>query len=231
MEKKPTPAKKLNNGKRSEIPHRLEQLGADRLAFIHAVFTQDTMSMYDLAHHVMNVWGECKEIDFATVRKLLTRYRNSYLAAKSLVLQSPKIDPALTEKARGLLDRLEEDIDELQELQELIRIQKARVKKGYDFEQKNPIVLSGDVSREIKQLGDLLFKYGDVKMNRGLVLKVDNSSNTHIHIGLTATEQELFQSYSNNVVLKQASIRAMEILQTKGVINGSDHTSIIEGDQ
>jgi len=156
-------AKKPNKARKTTAYTRLRGLGPERMATIEYRMLRGDGPVL-VARLIQEEWGEFQDVKHHTLVKQLARYKESELSNQMALLK----DSPDAEKRTEILDKLDKQLDVAQEMAELIGIQKKRLKKGLDFEEKMP-TLSKQLNMEVRLLKDTLNDLGKLQLETGIL--------------------------------------------------------------
>ena len=215
---------------------RIYNMGVDRVEQVKYMLATG-VSPNKVAHHIQNEWGEIADVLQDSLHKQLQRFRKEIvdpgLKTKVVVpldelegaedlgdgrvrhrgLTLPTVPGATLdgESYTGviLVNKVPKSRDVVGELNELIELQKARVKKLYDREFASPLLLA-TLRNEIRQLGELLKMMGALQLETGVLTRVPKKQQLLLP---TADDLQQRAAHKEEIVVSDALAEAsVEIL-------------------
>lgn len=177
---------------RKEKFRKLHEIGDERIAELDALLGKGVLPS-ELATKIQNDWGFLTDLKHDSVKKMLERYRKSELREK-VVAQITGVTRDVRTKT------LQRRLNAMEELQELVEIQKGRYRKLLVKEQQGPLLLK-QVTDEGKLLKEMLVELGKLQLETGLLVRApkkmtgvmtDEDGNIH-HFSWTEEQEELAQ--------------------------------------
>jgi hypothetical protein len=199
---------------------RLRDLGPEKLAALEGRMAMGEPS-HSLADLIQKIWGLFPEIQRKTLARQLARYRNVNVTPKLAVVYEAVAGKAAAEKAKVILYQ---DLDILEEMRDLMELQKTRVLRLIEQEAKTPLLISSkeidgaieglrkiqsDLAHVLMQTGKLRVAQRGVK---GEVVNADGTRTAFAYVVAEADAQVLSdqaQSYIEEV--EQRLVRARQL--------------------
>lgn len=141
---------------------KLKSLGEERMNDIDSrLLSGEPCS--SIAAWIQVELGKCKDIKPASLKKMLERYRETELRQKML--------SRIANAQRGdSIKTINKRLNALDEMEEMVRIQRGRVDKILMRESKLPDgILLKDASNEVRLLKDMLLDLGKIQLETGLL--------------------------------------------------------------
>lgn len=191
---------------------RIFALGEEKVTYINARLIEG-MTTEALAKEIQNKWGYFKDVSLIALGKQLRRYRDTFIAIRKDSMGFTNVSKVAQDEAKVTLERMKQTIQVVDELEEVVLLQKNRVMKTYGAEQGMPAgILNHRLNNEIRLYVDALTRLSTLQMDLGILQRIDPQQDTHVHIELNMKEHDLFRSYSQNATLHGVTIEALEHL-------------------
>lgn len=117
-------------------------------------------SLPDLAKWLHEEKGECADLTHDSLVTTLYRYREDMKPMEV----AERLLPGIVKEAKVEIER---QVDELEELQKLYKLQRERIEIGVQFE-KSSRVLNKNMTQEIAQAASILMRRHEIKMDLGV---------------------------------------------------------------
>jgi hypothetical protein len=157
---------------------RLHRLGQERVSIVDDMLIKG-MSTHDVARTIQEDWGESTDVSHDAIRKMLDRYRTKVLAPKVSAFVAKNADKAVTtHEAR----RIYHQLDVMQEMTELLAIQKQRINKMLKREEGLPTLI-GSVRGEIETASRILKELGIMQLETGILRRAPKTLTASIDDG------------------------------------------------
>lgn len=174
---------------------KLKALGSDRMAEIDSrLLSGEPCST--IAAWIQVDLGKCKDIKPASLKKMLERYRETELRQKTLA--------RIANAQRGdSIKTINKRLNALEEMEEMVKIQRGRVDKILMREAKLPEgILLKDASNEVRLLKDMLLDLGKLQLETGLLPRAAKTFRGSMvgsdgqvrHFEWTEEQEELFKT-------------------------------------
>lgn len=118
----------------------------------------------EVARTILNEWGLLTDTKEDTLKKMLERYRNQDLRAR----ETARVTEIVREVSTVSLHKR---MNALDELNELVSVQKGRFLKAKKMEDDQPKFLLKQVSDEAKLLKEMLVELGRLQLETGIIQK------------------------------------------------------------
>lgn len=140
---------------------RLNALPADKKAAIDNMFYEG-VSVARISSTIREGWGLFTDIKETTLTKFLFRYKWDVID-KNIAVRAEVMD---TPNKRTILQKASADIDVIEEIGQLVSVQKTRVKKLLDREKDMPMLFN-QLGGEMKTLAGFVQQYADLSFELG----------------------------------------------------------------
>lgn len=187
---KPIPPSRLGKTRPISLKYkRLFDLGEERKAIIDTMF-YDGKPVSDIIFTLQEGWRVFTDIKASTLSKFLYRYKweviDKGLAARVELLERNGV------KAKSLstaLGQVKEQLDVLEELGDLVTVQKTRVGKLLAREKDMPMLFSS-LGGEMRTLATFLQQYSDLSFDLGFMKRVPKVTKVTNGSELTVIESD-----------------------------------------
>jgi hypothetical protein len=143
-----------------EAFHKLHGLGPERVAEIDAMLAKG-LPASRVTQVIQEEWGELTGDKPPSIKKMLERYRRSALREKMIA--------QVAGATRGIsLSTLKKKLSAMEELEQLVLVQKGRFEKILAREHAGPLLLK-QVTEEAKLLKDVLVDLGKLQLETGVL--------------------------------------------------------------
>lgn len=150
--------------------NRLMAMGKDRVAVLNSYMIQGTYSYNQMVRLLRDEWGEFRDIDPESVRRMLVRYKTAVIKPKQAVMIAAITGDQGLKDIAVIQRRLMNSIDVVSEMEALIALQTARVRKFHDMEEKDKRPLEAQ-HKAILLLTEQLVKFANLQMDLGIIHK------------------------------------------------------------
>jgi hypothetical protein len=145
---------------RPEAFKALRALGDERVADVDDMLSRG-MPASAVARVIQEEWGELKDRQTASVKKMLERYRGSDLREKMIA--------EVRQATHGIsISTLRKKLNAMDELEQLVMVQKSRFEKMLLRERTGPLLLK-QVTEEGKLLKEMLVDLGKLQLETGVL--------------------------------------------------------------
>lgn len=193
---------------RSDAFAALRDLGEGRLVELENRMMKNE-SPLELARLIQDDWGELKGYKQDSVRKLLARYRTKHIDG-NLAKFADRVASTSGAAVRRELAKQAERLNVMDEMENLVLIQKGRVEKLLKKEEDLPIPLNA-TQNEIRELGNLLKNLAGLQLETGHLRRVPK---TFTGVLMNQTEGVELDALRTDVQKKGDLIEAVNRLQS-----------------
>jgi len=145
---------------------RIYDLGDERKAILDSMFSE-ARPVPEIINVLQNEWGVFTDVKVGTLTKFLYRYKWDVID-KGLVIRQGMLKDKISNQ---ILANASDQFDVLQEVIELITVQKSRVGKLLAREKDMPMLFNS-LGGEMKTLAGFLNQYSDLSFELGILRRV-----------------------------------------------------------
>lgn len=149
---------------------RIMNMGKDKVAVLNSYMISGSYSFNQMVRLLREEWGEFRDIDPESVRRMLVRYKKAVIRPKQAVMVAEITGDQGLKDLAVVQKRLMSSLDVVSEMEALVALQTARVRKFHQYEEDGKAPLEAQ-NRAVVTLADLLNKFANLQMDLGIIHK------------------------------------------------------------
>lgn len=215
--KGPSPKPKAGEKPVQSRYKRIYDLGPERKALLDSMFLEgkSVAAIIEVLHAEFN---EFKDVQPGTLTKYLYRYKWDVID-KGLVIRQAKIDGDTRLK---VLEQVSKEINVMEEIAQLVTVQRARVNKLLKREEDMPMLFNS-LGNELKTLSQFVQQFADLSFDLGTMKRVPNVTKITKDGDVTTVESDGFShlqlSVEQSKEVEEAARNFFEVLEHGGVVH------------
>jgi len=186
---------------------RIYALGPDRVQQIDTMLIKNTTAE-EVARVITEDWGFYAD-ERPALTKQITRYRTEYIDAS---LKARADHAEKTQQGRLMVQLRTDQLNVLEDMLDVIIVQKGRINKALELEEKMPII-QATVKFELKLLFDMYKLYSQIQLETGVLRRAPKTISGSFHLDEEAGMLQFEAEMRTNSDLRKAIKDVIQILE------------------